>query len=144
MFVGQFRHTLDTKGRVILPAKFRSRLEEGAYLAKGIDGCVAVYPADEWERVASNMQELMTRGGAQRQAARSFFAGAAEVDPDRQGRVQLPAHLRDFAGLVAEQEVIVAGVNNRAEIWNPQRWQEQEQAGTQVITAAEDIPDFGI
>lgn len=144
MFVGQFRHTLDTKGRVILPAKFRSRLEEGAYLAKGIDGCVAVYPADEWERVASNMQELMTRGGSQRQAARSFFAGAAEVDPDRQGRVQLPAHLREFAALAPEQEVIVAGVNNRAEIWNPQRWQEQEQAGTQVITAAEDIPDFGI
>ena len=144
MFVGQFRHSLDSKGRVILPAKFRPRLEEGAFMARGLDGCVTVYPADEWERVADNMRELMARGGGERQAARSFFAGAAEVAPDRQGRVQVPAHLRDFAGLALERAVVVAGVHSRVEIWDAERWEQQEQQGEQVITAAEGIPDFGL
>jgi MraZ protein len=145
MFVGQFRHSLDSKGRVILPAKFRSQLEgSGAYMARGLDGCVCVYPADEWERVAGNMRELSTRGPSQRQAARMFFAGAAELEPDRQGRVQVPAHLREFAGLALDREVVVAGVSSRVEIWDVERWSRREAEGEQVITAAEDIPDFGI
>lgn len=144
MFVGQFRHSLDSKGRVILPAKFRPQLEAGAFMARGLDGCVTVYPADEWERVADNMRALMARGGGERQAARSFFAGAAAAEPDRQGRVQVPAHLREFAGLSLEREVVVAGVHSRVEIWDAERWQRQEQEGEQVITAAEGIPDFGL
>lgn len=144
MFLGQYQHSLDEKGRVILPAKFRGQLEGGAYMARGLDGCVCVYPTDEWERVSNNMRELATRGPQQRQAARSFFAGAAEVTPDRQGRVPVPVHLRDFAGLSLEREVVVAGVLSRIEIWDSQKWATREQEGEQVISAAEGIPDFGI
>ncbi len=144
MFLGQYQHSLDSKGRVILPARFRGRLEEGAFMARGLDGCVSVYPRDEWERVAANMRDLSTRGPAQRQAARTFFAGAAEFVPDRQGRVPIPAHLREFAGLGLDREVVIAGVLSRVEIWDGQRWRAREQEGEQVITAAEEIPDFGI
>ena len=144
MFLGQYQHSLDSKGRVILPARFRGRLEAGAFMARGLDGCVCVYPTDEWERVAGNMRDLSIRGPAQRQAARTFFAGAAEVVPDRQGRVPIPAHLRDFAGLGLDREVVVAGVLSRVEIWDAEAWRGREQEGEQVITAAEDIPDFGI
>jgi MraZ protein len=113
-------------------------------MARGLDGCVCVYPTDEWERVSNNMRELATRGPGQRQAARTFFAGAAEVAPDRQGRVPVPAHLRDFGGLSLDREVVVAGVLSRIEIWDAARWVQREQEGEQVITAAEGIPDFGI
>jgi transcriptional regulator MraZ len=144
VFLGQYQHSLDEKGRVILPAKFRGQLEGGAYMARGRDGCVCVYPTDEWERVSKAMQELATRGTQERQAARSFFAGAAEVAPDRQGRVPVPVHLRDFAGLSLEREVVVAGVLSRIEIWDAQKWAARELEGEQVISAAEGIPDFGI
>jgi MraZ protein len=144
VFLGQYQHSLDEKGRVILPAKFRSQLEGGAYMAKGLDGCVVVYPTDEWERVIHNMRDLATRGTQERQAARSFFAGAAEVAPDRQGRVPVPAHLRDFAGLSLERDVVVAGVLSRIEIWDAEKWAAREKEGEQVISAAEGIPDFGI
>jgi MraZ protein len=144
VFLGQYQHSLDEKGRVILPAKFRGQLEGGAYMARGLDGCVCVYPTDEWERVSNNMRELSTRGPQQRQAARSFFAGAAEVTPDRQGRVPVPAHLREFGGLSLEREVVVAGVLSRIEIWDAERWAQREEEGEQVITEAVGIPDFGI
>jgi MraZ protein len=144
VFLGQYQHSLDEKGRVILPAKFRGQLEGGAYMARGRDGCVCVYPTDEWERVSKAMQELATRGTQERQAARSFFAGAAEVAPDRQGRVPVPVHLRDFAGLSLERDVVVAGVLSRIEIWDAQKWATRELEGEQVISAAEGIPDFGI
>jgi transcriptional regulator MraZ len=142
MFVGQFQHSLDDKWRVILPAKIRSQLEGGGYMAKGPDGCVCVYTPEEFDRVANNIREGSKRGGNERQAARSFFAGAAEMAPDRQGRVQVPAHLREFAGL--EREVIVAGVGSRVEIWDVERWRQRDQEGEQLIAAAEGIPDFGI
>ena len=144
MFLGQYQHSLDEKGRVILPAKFRGQLEGGAYMARGLDGCVCVYPTDEWERVSNNMRDLATRGTQERQAARSFFAGAAEVVPDRQGRVPVPVHLREFGGLSIEREVVVAGVLSRIEIWDAERWAQREEEGEQVISAAEGIPDFGI
>ena len=144
MFLGQYQHSLDDKGRLILPAKFRGQLEDGAYMARGLDGCVCVYPTDEWERVSNNMRELSTRGPQQRQAARSFFAGAAEVTPDKQGRVPVPAHLREFGGLSLDRDVVVAGVLSRVEIWDAERWAQREQEGEQVITAAEGIPDFGM
>ena len=142
MFVGTHRHSIDDKGRVILPVKFRSRLEEGAYMAKGRDGCVSVYPADEWERVASKVREMSTEGEMQRRAARAFFAGAAEFAPDRQGRVQVPANLRDFANLASD--VVVVGVHSRVEIWDARRWDENEPEADRMIAAAEEIPDFGI
>src|SRR5256885_14852607 len=105
-------------------------------MARGLDGCVCVYPTDEWERVSTNMRELATRGTQERQAARSFFAGAAEVAPDRQGRGPVPVHLRDFGGLSLERGVVVAGVLSRVEIWDAPRWAQREQGGEQAVSHA--------
>ena len=95
MFLGEYQHSLDAKGRVILPARFRDQLEGGAVMARALDGCLAVYPVDEFDRLATRIREVRERGGEQRQAARTFFAGAVEIAPDKQGRVAVPQHLRD-------------------------------------------------
>ena len=94
MFLGEHQHSLDAKGRVILPARFRDQLEGGAVMAKALDGCLAVYPVEEFQRVAANLREKRARGATERQAARSYFSGAVEIAPDKQGRVAVPQHLR--------------------------------------------------
>src|ERR1041385_1036254 len=121
MFIGEYGHSLDDKGRVIVPVKFRDRLA-GAVMTKGRDAVRCIYPQDEWERVATEAREMAKRGANERQAVRTFFAGATEAAPDQQGRVALPPHLREFASL--DREVVVAGVFSRLEIWDRERWQE--------------------
>src|ERR1043165_1058977 len=99
MFLGEHQHSLDAKGRVILPARFRDQLEGGAVMAKALDGCLAVYPDAEFAEVARKLREARARGTPERQAARTFFAGAVEITPDKQGRVAIPPTLRDYAAL---------------------------------------------
>ena len=120
MFFGEFEHTVDAKGRVILPAKFRAAFEAGAYVTKVIDGCLAVYTPEDFDVVAKEMQEKARRGAVQRNVVRSFAAGTAEVVPDRQGRIALPANLRSFAEL--NERVMVTGQINRLEIWDADKW----------------------
>jgi MraZ protein len=140
MFLGEHQHSLDAKGRVILPARFRDQLEGGAVMAKALDGCLAVYPVDEFQRVAANLQEARARGATERQAARSYFAGAVEITPDRQGRVAVPQHLRTFANL--ERDVIVAGSFDHIEIWNAETFGRRDQEGSASIVEGEGIDDF--
>lgn len=142
MFLGEYQHSLDAKGRVILPARFRDQLASGAYVAKGVDGCLCVYTSEEFERVATEIREKAKQGDRQRQAARSFFAGAVEAVPDKQGRVAIPQHLRDYASL--ERDVVVAGVFSRIEIWDGGRWRELDRAGAESLAAADELNDFGI
>jgi MraZ protein len=143
MFLGTYEHSLDPKGRVILPAKFRERLEPGAFLAKSLEGCLALYDAEEFEKVALNMQEQARRGAVERNAVRSFAAGAAEATPDRQGRISIPAHLRAFAGL--DREVVVTGALSRIEIWDAARWRELDAEAERSLTAARPgLDDIGI
>lgn len=142
MFLGEFQHSLDAKGRVILPAKFRDQLATGAFVAKGGDRCLFVYTAEEFKKVATEVREQSKQDVKRRQAARSFFAGAAEIVPDRQGRVAIPQQLREFAGL--ERDVVVAGVYSRIEIWDAARWRELERQGDDALTTADDLTDFGI
>jgi MraZ protein len=142
MFLGEHQHSLDAKGRVILPARFRDQLEQGAVMAKALDGCLAVYPMEEFQRVADRARELAQRGPRERQAARALFAGATEFVPDKQGRVAVPQHLREFAGLT--RDVIVAGVYHRIEIWDAQKFRELDRAGDASILDATDLPDFGM
>ena len=142
MFLGEFQHSLDTKGRVILPARYRDQLAEGAYVTKGKGGCLSVYTAEDFEVVASEVREQSKQGATQLNAARAFFSGAQEVRPDRQGRVALPQNLRDFAGLT--REVVVAGVFSRIEIWDRDRWLELDRVGAQALTDSDDLPEFGI
>jgi MraZ protein len=142
MFLGEFQHSLDAKGRVILPARYRDQLADGAFVTKGRGGCLAVFPLEEFENVASRVREQAMRGAKERNAARTFFSGTQEVRPDKQGRVALPQNLRDFAGL--GREVVVAGVYSRIEIWDRERWLELDRVGEQALTDSDDLPEFGI
>lgn len=143
MFLGTYEHALDAKGRVILPAKFRGQLEEGAFLAKSLDGCLALYTAEEFEKVALDMQEKARRGAVERNAVRSFAAGAAEATPDKQGRITIPGHLRQFAGL--EGEVVVTGALSRIEIWDAARWRDIDTEAERSLTSARPgLDDIGI
>ena len=142
MFLGEFQHSLDIKGRVILPARYRDQLAEGAYVTKGRGGCLSVFTAEDFEIVASEVREQSKQGATQLNAARAFFSGAQEVRPDKQGRVALPQNLRDYAGLT--REVVVAGVFSRIEIWDRDRWLELDRVGAQALTDSDDLPEFGI
>ena len=142
MFLGEFQHSLDTKGRVILPARYRDQLAEGAYVTKGRGGCLSVFTPEEFEDVASQVREQSKRGPKELNAARVFFSGALEVKPDKQGRVALPQNLREYAGL--GRDVVVAGVFSRIEIWDRDRWLELDRVGAQALTDSDDLPEFGI
>jgi MraZ protein len=131
MFLGTHQHSLDSKGRVILPASFRDELEEGAYITTSLDGCLAVWAPEEFKRVAEDLMEKARRGERERNVVRAFAAGAAQATPDRQGRITIPANLREFAGL--EREVVVTGVINRIEIWDSQRWARVDSEGLQDV-----------
>ncbi len=142
MFLGEYQHSLDAKGRVVLPAKYRDQLSGGAYVTRGRGGCLSVYTAQEFSEVADRVREASKRGGRELDAARSFFAGTAEVTPDKQGRIAIPQHLREYAGL--DRDVVVAGVFSRVEIWDGRRWQERDREGEQSLNESDELPDFGI
>ena len=121
MFLGEYQHTLDSKGRVVLPSKFREDLEEGCVITKGQERCLFVFPLDQWEREVSRVRNLPRTSLPARNYARTFFAGATDQSLDKQGRIAIPPSLRDYAGLSGD--VIVVGVADRIEVWNPEQWQ---------------------
>jgi len=142
MFLGEYQHSLDVKGRLILPAKFRDQLSAGAFITKGRGGCLWVYTPEEFVEVAMQVREQSKRGPRELNSARVFFGGAVDVVPDKQGRVPIPPTLRDYAGL--DRDVIVAGLYSRIEIWDKERWLELGRVGEQALTESDALPDFGI
>lgn len=122
-FVGRYEHSLDTKGRVILPAKFRAEFERGGFLTANRERCLALWTFEEFDRQMAAMQDRAAAGKAQRNRARLWASSSQEVEIDRQGRMAIPAHLRQFASL--ENDVLVHGAIDRIELWNPQNWEEQ-------------------
>lgn len=139
MLTGQYTHSIDAKGRVNFPAKLREELGERFIITRGLDNCLFVYSVDEWGQLAAKLHELPISKSAP--LNRFFFAGAAEAEPDKQGRVLLPAHLREYAGL--DRDVTIAGVSNRAEIWDSERWEKQnEQLTAESIATAMDELGF--
>ena len=141
-FLGEYPHSLDAKGRLILPAKFRAPLEGGAVIGMGKNGCLAVYTPTEWDRVARSAQEMAREDDEKLAATRAFFALAQTVVPDRQGRVAVAPHLREYAGL--ERDAIVAGALTRVEIWDVARWREERSHGEAILAAKASLPGFGI
>lgn len=119
-FYGEYNHTVDAKGRVIIPAKFRELLGNEFMVTKGLDGCLFVYAEEEWNTFANKLKALPVNNANARKLVRFFMAGAANVEVDKNGRILLPASLREFAGL--EKDVVVAGLNNRVEIWDKERY----------------------
>jgi MraZ protein len=122
-FVGRYEHSLDVKGRVILPVKFRGQFEKGGYLAQHPEGCLALWTPGEFDRQMAVMQERSASGQQDRNRARLWASNSAEVEIDRQGRMAIPVHLRTFAAL--EGDVLVHGAIDRVEVWSPARWAEK-------------------
>jgi MraZ protein len=119
MFIGQYSHNLDEKGRVAVPAKFRTQLKS-AVVTKGLDNCLFLYPQKEWDKMAKDIAELPIDKSGNRAFSRAMLAGAMELEFDKQGRIILPEYLRNFAGL--NKNVIIAGLYNRLEIWDEIKW----------------------
>ena len=121
MLLGEFEHTIDDKNRLTLPAKFRQALSGGLIITRGMEGCLSCYPAADWQRlVESRLARLDPLSKEGRQMHRYFYSGASEAEPDKQGRVMLPASLARNAGL--GREVVVAGVGDHLEIWDRVAW----------------------
>ena len=119
LLTGEYLHTIDAKSRVFVPAKLREALGEVFVLARNVDGCLSLYPMDEWNRLN---EKLMSLPDSQTRAVKRFlFTFAAEVSPDSQGRITLPQGLRDFAGL--QKEAAFLGVGDRAELWAAEKWE---------------------
>ena len=132
MFLGENRHAVDDKGRVILPASYRSALEGGAVMTKEVDGCIAVWRVEDFEARAEEMADMRRHGEQRTRAAvRNFFATAEHREVDKQGRIAIPQTLRTFAGL--DRDVIISGQFDRIEIWDVERWQQREESGDEVL-----------
>lgn len=119
--MGSFSHNIDVKGRMNFPTKLRELLGVNFIITKGLDNCLFVYSTDEWAKLEEKIKALPLSKG--RNLQRFFFSGACEVESDKQGRILIPQHLRDYAGL--EKDVMVIGASNRAEIWDKTHWDEQ-------------------
>ena len=119
-FIGEYNHSLDSKGRLAIPAKFRSSLKKGAVVTKGLDGCLFMYTEKEWNKWVAKLSEMSTSQGKSRAFARLMLAGAMPVRIDVQGRINLPKYLIDFAKL--KNNVVIAGLMNRLEIWDEKTW----------------------
>jgi MraZ protein len=136
MFLGEFIHAIDEKGRLTIPAKFRADLAAGLVVTRGIDRCLAIYPLEEWNRLAERVSALPLTDRRARAFRRLVFASAADAVPDRQGRVLIPPRLREYADL--DSEVIVTGLNTYIEVWNTGGWaQERERVEGDDVDAEE-------
>ena len=122
MFLGQYLHALDSKGRLTVPVRFRDELEVGLVMTRGYEPCLLVYPQETWAALAQKVAQMPAASLVARSYARLVFGNAFEAVPDKMGRVLIPAVLRAYAGI--EEEAVVVGVNSYIEIWNPARWQE--------------------
>lgn len=122
MFIGEYNHTIDEKGRMSIPAKFRRDVTAGVVVTRGLDHCLFVYPKSEWEVMAEKLSRLPVSQKKSRAFARLMLAGAMDVELDGQGRIMLPEYLRKYADV--KKHVVVAGLYNRLEIWDEDAWQE--------------------
>jgi len=121
MFMGQFQHSLDPKGRLIIPARFRELLGDTFILTKGLDRCLFVYPKDEWAVLEQKLKSLPFTQKDARAFIRFFFSGAVEIEMDKQGRILVPPQLREYANI--DKDLVIIGVSNRAEIWSVEEWE---------------------
>lgn len=122
MFIGEYHHNLDEKGRLAIPTKFRGDLAKGAVVTRGLDNCLFLYTLEEWQKLADKLSKLPISKSNTRAFARLMLAGAMDVQIDKQGRVVLPDYLRKYAGL--KKKTVVAGLFNRLEIWDEKAWEE--------------------
>lgn len=143
MFMGEFQHSIDAKGRLIIPAKFREKLGENFVVTRGLDGCLFGYPQDEWEKLEEKLNEMPLAKKDARLFVRFFYSAATECELDKQGRINIPQSLRRHANL--EKSCVIVGVSNRIEIWDETRWQAFTDAAEENFDEiAESMIDFGL
>ncbi|MBI4449553.1 division/cell wall cluster transcriptional repressor MraZ [Candidatus Uhrbacteria bacterium] len=121
MFIGEYRHSIDEKGRLAVPTKYRERLSGGAVVTRGLDRCLFIYPSDAWQELAGRLAKLPLSKANTRSFARFLLAGAMDVELDKQGRIVVPEYLRSFAGV--RKSVVIAGLYNRMEVWDVDAWE---------------------
>lgn len=136
MLLGEYKHSIDAKGRVALPAKFRAKLKDGAIITRGLDHCLFVFGMKEWEKLAEKITALPLAQANSRAFARLMLAGASDVEFDGQGRILIPDYLREYAGL--GKLAVVAGVMNRLEIWDEKAWTRYK---SRTESASDDIAE---
>ncbi len=143
MFIGEYQHSVDEKGRMALPARFRKKLQQGAVVTKGLDECLVVYPRKEWEELAKRLSSLPISQSNTRAFSRLMLAGAMDVELDKQGRMVVPEYLRQYGHI--EKKVVVAGLYNRIELWNAEKWEayrtKTEAASNEI---AEQLSELGV
>jgi len=141
MLMGEYNHSLDAKGRFIVPAKLREQLGERFVISKGLDGCLFAFPPEEWAKLEAKIQDLPLTNMRARKFARHILAGASEMELDKQGRVLLPLNLREAAKL--EKDIVLCGVGSRMEIWDKDTWQSYSLYDD-MEEVAENMADLGI
>ena len=143
MFFGEFEHTLDSKGRLTIPAKFKEALAGGIVITRGLDGCLWGFTRDGWQQVSEKIASLTMTSAEARRFTRFMFSSASEAIPDRNGRVIIPQKLLAYADI--DRAVVIAGVMNKIEIWQPNRWaEEQNKAIEDPETLVAQLADLDI
>lgn len=141
MFMSEYNHTLDAKGRLIIPAKFREVLGDEFVVSKGMDGCLFVYTNEDWIEFEHKVKSMSMINKQARMFSRIFLPGSVTVETDKQGRILLPVNLREYAGL--EKDVVLAGVGSRVEIWDKEKWDELN-AGANLDEIMEAMEGLGM
>ncbi len=142
VLMGEFSHSLDDKGRITIPARLREDLDVHFVMTKGLDGCLFLYPMNEWHKLEERLKALPLTNANARAFQRLFLAGAQDVEVDRQSRVTVPPRLREYAGV--NRDVVLVGVSNRVELWSQDNWQAyQVKAQAAYEDVAEKMVDFG-
>lgn len=141
--MGEYQHNIDTKGRIIVPAKFREELGQIFVVTRGLDECLFIYPLEEWKEVEIKLKKLPLTKKDARAFTRFFFSGATECEVDKQGRINLPKNLQEYAAL--EKECVIIGVSNRVELWAKDVWDtyfnDSEESFAEI---AENLMDFDL
>ena len=143
MFIGEYQYNLDNKNRLALPAKFRKLFKEGAVITKGLDNCLFIYTAKEWNKLVEKLANLPISQAKSRAFSRMLLAGAMDVNLDGQGRIILPDYLKQFATL--NKKVVIAGLYNRLEVWDDKLWTKYQRTSEKDTNEiAEGLVDLGI
>jgi MraZ protein len=142
MFWGEYAHHLDDKGRLIIPARFRPQLSQGAILTRGLDRNLVIYPQDAWQAVTERLNQMPITHPTARALRRLLFSGAVELSLDRQGRMLIPGYLRIYAGL--KDEVLIAGMETFLELWEPSGWRATLEDVPLALADSPHLAELGI
>lgn len=142
MFIGEYNHALDSKNRMIIPSKLREELNGKFVITKGLDGCLYVYPINEWIKLEEKLKTLPLTDKNARAFVRFFFSGACEIEMDKQGRALIPQNLKEYANI--EKEIVSIGVLTRIEIWSKESWIEYNDSNIDFDSIAESMRSLGI